>query len=335
MSQHYRWVLSLSLTSNYTLQATHCCRPLCLSFSLCRGHGNWHGPWAWVTLKFEVLPATFSPPDLLRLFHPPLSPVVFFFQSPSSPAFFTSLFTQSSHLSLGPPHLLLPCSRNSAALFGSLLSAILSTWPAHCNLLLTSLSVQLLCTPVSSLNSTILRLSALVTLAIFFSDPVVFAHLQPSFVVVVRSVPSFPFRTGMPVWHKCSWPCPSVFLRSAGPPSLPQLLSTHSLRPELFDIPLSPSSRLRTLPLLGTRNCPVGSVSSPPARCPALPFGGLRAALPSSLDLLSFSPCSVNKPFHSSIVSCSSCLPFATRARSSAYLSRYNTQHTTNGQSYS
>ena len=41
-----------------------------------------------------------------RLFHPPLSPV-FFFQSPSSPAFVTSLLTQSSHLSLGLPRLLL------------------------------------------------------------------------------------------------------------------------------------------------------------------------------------------------------------------------------------
>ena len=76
-------------------------------------------------------------------------------------------YTQSSHLSLGLPRLLLPCSRNSAALFGSLSSAILSTCPVHCHLLLTSLSVKLLCTPVSSLNSTILRLSALVTVAIF------------------------------------------------------------------------------------------------------------------------------------------------------------------------
>ena len=31
-----------------------------------------------------------------------------------------------------------------------------------------------------------------------------------------------------------------------------------------------------------------------------------------------FSPCQVNSPFYSSSVSCSSCLPFATRARSSA-----------------
>ena len=107
------------------------------------------------------------------LFHPTLS-CVFFFQSPSSPAFFTSLFTQSSHLSLGLPRLLLPCSRNSAALFGNRSSAILSTCPAHCNLLLASLSVKLLCTPVSSLNSTILRLSALVTLAIFRTQ--LFSH---------------------------------------------------------------------------------------------------------------------------------------------------------------
>ena len=107
------------------------------------------------------------------IFHPPLS-LVFFFQSSSSPAFLTSLLTQSSHLSLGLPRLLLPCSRNSAALFGSLSSAILSTCPAHCNLLLTSLSIKLLCTPVSYLNSTILRLSALVTLAILRTQ--LFSH---------------------------------------------------------------------------------------------------------------------------------------------------------------
>ena len=107
------------------------------------------------------------------LFHPPLS-LVFFFQSSSSPAFLTSLLTQSSRLSLGLPHLLLPCSRNSAALFGRLSPAILSTCPAHCILLLTSLSVKLHCTPVSSLNSTILRLSALVTLAMFRTQ--LFSH---------------------------------------------------------------------------------------------------------------------------------------------------------------
>ena len=50
----------------------------------------------------------------------------------------------------------------------------LSMCPAHCNLILTSLSVKLLCTPVSSFNSTILRLSALVTLAMFRTQ--LFSH---------------------------------------------------------------------------------------------------------------------------------------------------------------
>ena len=43
---------------------------------------------------------------------------------------------------------------------------------------------------------------------------------------------------------------PLIFLRSAGPPSPPQLLSTRSLLPVFFDVLLSPASRLRTLPLL-------------------------------------------------------------------------------------
>ena len=119
-----------------------------------------------------MLPATFSPPHLLVF-----STLLCLLSSSSSlppPAFFTSLFTQSYHLSLGLPRLLLPCSRNSAALFGSLSSAILSTCSAHCNLLLTSLSLKLLCTPVSSLNSTILRLSAFVILAIFRTQ--LFSH---------------------------------------------------------------------------------------------------------------------------------------------------------------
>ena len=86
----------------------------------------------------EVLPATSSPP---HLFHPPLY-LIFFYQSSSSPAFLTSLITHSSHLSIGLPRLLLPSSRNSAILFGSLSSAILSACPAHCSLLLTSLYVS-------------------------------------------------------------------------------------------------------------------------------------------------------------------------------------------------
>ena len=132
--------------------------PSLFIFSLCQGWG--------VARNFFTASSD-------SLFYPPLS-LVFFLQSSSSPAFLTSLLTQSSHLTLGLPRLLLPCSRNSAVLFGSMSSAILSTCPAHCNLLLTSLSVKLLCTPVSSLNSTILRLSALVPLAIFRTQ--LFSH---------------------------------------------------------------------------------------------------------------------------------------------------------------
>ena len=81
----------------------------------------------------------------------------------------------------------------------------------------------------------------------------------------------------------------SLFLRSAGPPSPAQLLSTCLLRPVLSDVGLglhlSPSSRLRTMPFLDTQNYPPESVSSPPARCSALPgslpSGGICAALPS------------------------------------------------------
>ena len=112
------------------------------SFSLCQGRG--------AARNFFTVSSD-------SLLHPPLSLVVFF-QSPSSPAFLTSLFTQSSHLSIGLPRLLLPSTRNSAALFGSLSSAILSTCPAHCSLLLTSLSVKLLCTPVSFFSCLLMQL---------------------------------------------------------------------------------------------------------------------------------------------------------------------------------
>ena len=124
-------------------------------------------------VRGEVLPTTSSPPHLI-VFSTIFS-LVFFIQSSSSPAFLTSLITQYSHLSLGLPRLLLPCSRNSAALFGSLSSAILSTCPAHCSLLLTSLSVKLLCTPVSSLNSTILLLYVCPRYSCFFRTQL-FSH---------------------------------------------------------------------------------------------------------------------------------------------------------------
>ena len=97
---------------------------------------------SFLFVRGEVLPATFSPPHLIFFSTLLCLSLVFFFQSSSSPAFITSLLTQSSHLSLSLPRLLLPCSRNSAALFVSLSSAILSTCPAHYSLLLTSLSLS-------------------------------------------------------------------------------------------------------------------------------------------------------------------------------------------------
>ena len=242
------------------------------------------------------------------LFHPPLS-LVFFFQSSSSPAFLTSLLTQFSNLSLGLPRLLLPCSRNSAALFGSLSSAILSTCPAHCNLLLTSLSVKLLCTPVSSLNSTILRLSALVTLATF--------------------------RTQL-FWHTCNLCCCSSVITRVSVPyrhvGVTQVLTTLPL--SLFVIrrsAITPSTALHTLaPACSLRRTSLSLRLPVSAHCPSCVHENVPLSqflLSSSLSSSSlwwpmcntsvfprfiFSPCQVNSPFYSSSVSRSSCLPFAT-----------------------
>ena len=117
--------------------------------------------------------------------------------------------------------------------------------------------------------------SCLPSLLLLFVAPSCFRTLA-AFFVVVLPVPTCRCHTGA---HDLPFSLLEIH-RSA---ITPQLLSTRSLRHVLFGVPLSPSSRLRTLPLLGTRNCSVGSVSSPPARFPALPFGGLCAALPSSL----------------------------------------------------
>ena len=213
------------------------------------------------------------------VFHPPLSPV-FFFQSSSSPAFLTSLLTQSSHLSIGLPRLLLPCSHNSAALFGSLSSAILSTCPAHCHLLLTSLSVKLLCTRVSSVNSTILRLSALVTLAIFRTQ--LFSHTcSLCCCSSVSAKVSVPYRHAGVTHVLIILPfSPLEICWSAIPPST----ALHAIAPActLRRTSLSVFPAPHTAPPRYTKLSPWVSFSSP-ARCPALPSGGLCAAPPSSL----------------------------------------------------
>ena len=143
---------------------------------------------------------------------------------------------QSSHLSLGLPSLLLPCSRNSAAPFGNRSSAILSTCPAHCNLFLTSLSVKLLCTPVSSLNSTILRMSALVTLAIFRTQ--LFSHTcSLCCCSSVSAKVSVPYRQAGVTQLLMTLPFSLFEIRRSA--ITPSTISTRSLRPVLFDVPLS------------------------------------------------------------------------------------------------
>ena len=132
-----------------------------------------------------MLPATFFTASSDSLFHPPLY-LVFFFQSASSPAFLISLLTQSSHLSLGLPRLLLPCSRNSAALFGSLSSAILSrTCPAHCNLLLTMVVSLSRSSALPSLPLTPPFFACLSLLLLLFFVPSCFRTLA-AFVVVKK-----------------------------------------------------------------------------------------------------------------------------------------------------
>ena len=123
-----------------------------------------------------MLPATLSPPQLL--FFSILLCLLFSTSSlpPLRSSSHLSFLTQSSHLSLGLPRLFLPCLRNSAALFGIMLSAILSTRPAHCNLLLTSLSVKFLCTPVSSLNPPFFACP--LSLRLLFFRPSCFRPLQ-------------------------------------------------------------------------------------------------------------------------------------------------------------
>ena len=86
----------------------------------------------------------------------------------------------------------MPSSRKYSALFGSLSSAIFSTCPVHCSLLLASISVKLLCIPVSSLYPTILLLSVIVTLAMFPSPDITLA-------VVFSDMPSTILTSGYPI----------------------------------------------------------------------------------------------------------------------------------------
>ena len=117
-------------------------------------------------VRGEVLPTTSSPPHLI-VFSTLLCLMSYFYSLPPLlPS--SSLLTQSSHLSIDLPRLLLPCSRNSAA------------HPPSFQRVLPTV-VKLLRAPVSSLNSTILLLYVCPRHSCYqlFSYPLVFAHLQP------------------------------------------------------------------------------------------------------------------------------------------------------------
>ena len=85
----------------------------------------------------------------------------------SSSAFLRSLFTQSAHLSCGLPRFLEPSCLFVLALFGSLSSFIHTMCPAHFIRLLTIMPTIQALVPTSSCRSFILRLSTLLTPAIF------------------------------------------------------------------------------------------------------------------------------------------------------------------------
>ena len=254
-------------------------------FSLCQG--------VWGAAR------NFSNASSDSIFHPPLS-LVFFFQSSPSPAFLTSLLTQSSHSSLGLNRLLLPSSHNSTTLFGSLSSAILSTCPVHCSLLLTRLSVKLLCSPVYSLNSTFLLLSALFTLAIFRTQ--LFSHTwRLCCCISVSAKVSVPCRHAGVTKVLMTLPFSLFEIRRSATTPPPTVLHAFASACTFRSIPLSVFPSPHTAPPRYTKLSPE-TVSSPPARCSALPSLWWPTCSTSVFSVLSFSPCLVNNPFHSSSV---------------------------------
>ena len=126
-------------------------------------------------IVFSTLPCLLSSSSSL----PPLLPSSHLSQHSPPISALASLVSSS------PPHV-----TYYAALFGSLSSAILPTCLAHCSL---AAPHQSLC----QCSSSSALLSVLVTLAIFRTKLV-------GFVVVVRSLPRFPFRIAMPMSNHTS-----------------------------------------------------------------------------------------------------------------------------------
>ena len=189
------------------------------------------------------------------------------------------------------------------------MASLVSSCPAHVTLPLSSVGCHppsfqrvlptVVCSSPVSLSSSSVLLSlhltppffscasALVTLVIFRTQ--LFSHtcnLCCCSSVITRV--SVPYRHAGVTNLLTTLPLPLfVIRRSAITPSI----ALHAFAPACSlrrtSLSLSLPSRLRTLPLLCTRKCSPESVSSPLARCPTLPSGGLCATLPSSLGLSS------------------------------------------------
>ena len=131
----------------------------------------------------------------------------------SSSAFLRSLFTQSSHLSCGLPRFLEPSCLVVSALFGSLSSFIRTMCPAHFIRLLTILPTIQALVPTSSLRSFILRLSTLLTPAIFLIQ--LFSHTCS--LLLCRFIIMFcHFICALFVgWHRDRWWLTSPWLKQA------------------------------------------------------------------------------------------------------------------------
>ena len=214
-------------------------------------------------------------------FHPPLS-LAFFFQSSSSPAFLASPLTQSSHLSL--TSLVSSCPPQVTLPNSSVV--------CHPPSLLHVLPTTVCFSPVYMSSSSTLPSLPLTPpfspvcprYSCYFSYPVVFAHI-------------------------CSLCCcssvsakVSVSYRHTG---VTQVLMTFPLDPLVRH---HPSTALHAFaPACALRRTSLSPSSVWWPMCSTSVFSRLM-----------FSPCLLNSPFHFPSVSCRSCLPIATRARSSA-----------------
>ena len=129
-----------------------------------------------------------------------------------------------------------------------------STCPVHCSLLLSSSYAS---RPFPYLHHDHAFFSYLLSLLWLFFVPSCFCTLAAFVVVSVFAKVSVPYRHAgvtQVLTVMGSHDIALVFWRSA----ITHLNCSPCVRSGLCSSALSPSSRLRTLPLLGTRNCPLG-----------------------------------------------------------------------------